>query len=548
LSSEDVRGVDRECEELMLRKSLFCVLCCAIVTVAAASEDRITDAARRGDKGAVRRLLGQKVDVNTPQGDGMTALHWAAYNDDAEVAKVLIAAGAKVEAMTRNGGLTPLMVAATNGSAEVLPILLAAGANPSVRATDGATALMMTAASGSVDSVKLLLDHGAEIDAKDTARGQTALMFAAAANREAVVRLLLKRGANAGLTSKLVIPERLGRGANPVAPPSPSPSPTDRVAEARANRRVAPTALGEWAALHFAAREGHVNAARALVEGGADVNQLNGADKSTPLVTAIVNGHYDLATFLLDKGADPNLANTDGLAPLYATIDMQFAPVVWQPNPSTEQEHVSYLELMKMMLDRGADPNARLKRKLWFRPSDHDDAWTGTTGTTAFWRAAFATDVDAMRLLVAGGADPNIPSAENVTPLMAAAGLGWVGNQHRTVSDSWLPAVQYCLTLGSDVNATDMFNYTALHGAAYRGDNALVKFLIEKGARLDVTTIFGTNVTDMANGFVAFGSLPRAHPETVELLITLGAPQPTPGHRAYCTASELNCPQVSASR
>src|SRR5207249_10151547 len=144
----------------------------------------------------------------------------------------------------------------------------------------------------------------------------------------------------------------------------------------------------------FAAREGRLDVARALLEGGANINQANAADKSTPLVTAIVSGHYDLARFLLDHGADPNLANDDGLAPLYATIDMQFAPMVWQPNPSTEQEQITYLELMKALLERGADPNARLKKKLWFRPSDHDDAWTGTSGTTAFWRAGFATDVE----------------------------------------------------------------------------------------------------------------------------------------------------------
>jgi ankyrin repeat protein len=153
-----------------------------------------------------------------------------------------------------------------------------------------------------------------------------------------------------------------------------------------------------------------------------------------------------------------------------------------------------------------------------------------------------------MRLLVGRGADPHIPSSEGVTPLMAAAGLGWTGNQHRTVPNGWLPAVQYCLELGAEINARDIFGYSALHAAAYRGDNVLVKFLVDKGARKEAVTIFGDNVTDMANGFVAFGSLPQEHPETVQLLVSLGAPLPRPGDRKYCTAADLNCPVVSASR
>jgi ankyrin repeat protein len=489
--------------------------------------------------------------VNEAQGDGMTALHWAAYNDDVESAKLLLARGASVDAVTRNGNLTPLMVAAGNGNAAVIAPLLDSRANTQLRSSDGATVLMMAAASGSADVVGKLLDHGAEIDARDSSRGQTPLMFAAAANRAPVVKLLASRGAGLKLTSTTSPPPRLPRiGANPNAPPQapPKPPPDDAVSLARAERRVGPSMLGGWAALHFAAREGHLDAARALIEAGADVDQPNDADKTTPLLTAIVNGHYDLAKLLIEKGADPNLANEDRLAPLYATVDMQFAPVIWQPNPPTDQEQTSYLELMALLLDRGAFPNTRLKRKLWFRPSDHDDAWTGTAGTTAFWRAAFATDVEAMRLLVGRGADHQIPSSEGVTPLMAAAGLGWTGNQHRTVPNSWLPAVKFCLELGADLNARDIFGYSTLHAAAYRGDNELVKFLVEKRARLDAVTIFGDNVTDMANGFVAFGSLPQEHPDTVQLLISLGAPAARPGDRKYCTAADLNCPVVAASR
>jgi ankyrin repeat protein len=267
------------------------------------------------------------------------------------------------------------------------------------------------------------------------------------------------------------------------------------------------------------------------------------------LVTAANNGHYELAKFLVDRGADVNLANEDGLTPLYATIEAQFAPTSWSPTRLTEQENVTYLALMEVLLEKGADPNARLGKKLWFRPSDHDDVWVGTAGTTAFWRAAFANDVDAMRLLVRRGADPNLASSEANTPMMAAAGLGWTANLTKNVPGSRIPAVKLCKELGAELNATDVFKYTALHGAAYRGDNELVKFLVEQGARLDVRTIFGTSVTDMANGFVAYSSLPRTHPETVQLLLKLGAPTPSPdrlGESAYCNARALNCPIAEA--
>ena len=534
----------------MLCKRVCGIVFLALVGVSPISaQNRLAEEARRGDTRAVRLMLSQKTDVNASTGDGMSALHWGAYNNNLEMVEALIAAGANVNATTRTGAFTPLLVAVTNGSASVVPPLLRAGAAPNARTQDGATALMLAAASGNTSIVKNLLDHGADIDAADLARGQTALMFASAADRESVVTVLLKAGANGAITSTVVPPAEMPRTNTPGSVrAAAAEDANDPIAQARANRRVAPAKLGGWAALHFASREGSFQAARALIDGGANINQGNESDGTTPLVTAIINGHYDLAKLFLDRGADPNQANDDGLAPLYATIDMQFAPVIWQPNPSTEQEQTSYLQLMTLLLDRGAAPNLRLKKKLWFRPSDHDDAWTGTAGTTAFWRAAFATDVDAMRLLVSRGADPSIPSLEGVTPLMAAAGLGWTGNQHRTVPDSWVAAVKYCLELGADVNARDIFQYSALHAAAYRGDNALVKFLVDKGARLDAVTIFGDNVSDMADAFVAFGSNPRAHPETVELLSKLGAPPVTPGERPYCTASQLTCPRAANVR
>ena len=294
------------------------------------------------------------------------------------------------------------------------------------------------------------------------AKGLTSLMFAAAANRLDVVRVLVKRGADTKMTSVVLPPGSRGRGPAPVPNAGPNAGPSvesrSQCASRKHPRRLAqtlpwpapkrsdgrgPTGLGGWTALHLAAREGHGAVAQALIELGADINERNEGDKDD---TAL-HGHHQRSLrsgrSAHRAGADPIQTSDDGLAPLYATIDMQFAPVIWQPNPPTDQEQTTYLNLMSLLLDRGADPNARLKRKLWFRPSDHDDAWTGTAGTTAFWRAAFATDVEAMRVARQQGCrSRRFASSEGVTPLMAAAGLGWTGNQHRTVPGGWLPAAE----------------------------------------------------------------------------------------------------------
>ena len=516
-------------------------ICLAVALSAAGNEARVADAAQRGEQEAVRSLVKQKVDVNAAQGDGMTALHWAAFHDDLELAKELIAAGANVEAATRLEALTPLSMACTNGSAAMIEALLKAGASANASTTNGATALMTAAASGSADAVKVLLDRGADVNARETAHGQTALMFAAAENRPAAIRMLMAHGADAKITTRLVSLEKpkVDDDGNPIRE-RPAPKPGDLVGIALAERRVSPKLMGGMTALLFAARDGRLDAARALVEAGADVNQVSAGDRTSPMVIAVSNGHYELGKYLLDHGADPNLANEDGLAPLYAAVDMQWAPVSWAPNPITVQEKVSYLDLMKALLDRGANPNARLTHKLWFRPTSHDQEWIGTAGSTAFWRAALSTDVAAMRLLVAHGADPQIASNEGDTPLMVAAGMGWSANFSQNAPGGWLEAVKYCLELGADVNARDLFHYTALHGAAYRGDNDVVRFLVEKGAKLDVKSSKGQTVTDMANGPKLNAHLPIEHPDTVALLVKLGAAPPE--------APEAGAPKAAPAR
>ncbi len=263
-----------------------------------------------------------------------------------------------------------------------------------------------------------------------------------------------------------------------------------------------------------------MDAARALVEAGADVNKISG-DKFSPLVMAIANGHLELAKYLLDHGADPNVASVSGLTALYATIDVQWAPHVWFPQPSTEQEKVGYLDLMKALLERGANVNAQLGEKLWFRSFTNDYTWVDPAGATAFWRAAQSSDTAAMRLLVEHGADPKIPTKSGETPLMAAAGIGWAANWSVNAPVPLIDAVKYCVELGNDVNAVDNRGYTALHGAAYRGNNEMVNYLVEKGAKVTARSKAGDSVADMANGPTRFG---QPHPETVALLEKLGSP------------------------
>jgi len=505
----------------MVARTLFIAGCLAAVVSPAGRDVRLADAAQQGDAQAVRALLKEKVDVNAAQGDGMTPLHWAAFNDDLDVATLLISAGASPKATTRVGAITPLLIACKNGNPAMVKAMLDAGAGPNTANADGATALMTAAISGSADTVTLLLKRGADVNARESAHQQTALMFAAAENRAGVITALAAHGADLEAATTVVSLEedKLDDNGNPLP---------KKETEAGSTVTGGNTMMGGMTALLFAAREGHLDAVRALVATGANVNRLSAGDHSSPLVIAVSNGHYEVGQFLVDHGADPNLANVDGLTPLYATIDMQYAPVSWAPNPLTVQEKVSHLELMKSLLAHGANPNAKLTRKLWFRPTSHNQQWISTVGTTPFWRAAQGTDEPAMRALVAGGADPRIPSAAGTTALMVAAGLGYAGNFSQNLPDSWLAAVKYCLELGLDINAADNQGYTALHGAAYRGDNELVKYLVEQGARLDARTRRGWSVTDMANAPSLRSSVPLAHPDTIALLLKAGAPPLTP--------------------
>src|SRR3954467_3042286 len=389
------------------------------------------DAAMNGNRDAVRALLKDGADVNTTQADGMTALHWAAQKGDVELAKILLYASANLKATTRIGGYTPLLIASKNGDAPMIETLTQAGADANATTTNGTTALMLAAAAGKPAAVKALLDHGADVNAREAVKGETALTFAAAFGRADVIRVLTAKGADVKATTKAVDladfakeeTERLaaergqqggqaGRGNAPGGGRGGAPQGPQI---AGVNRQYNYTELvGFWgglAPMHLAARQGEIESVKALLDAGAEINQRGSGDPVTPLVIATMNGHFDVAKYLLDKGADPNLAQNNGVAPLYAALNCQWAAKALYPQPRAyEQQHTTYLDLMQALLDKGADPNARLTKKVWYAQYDFDQSGVDEAGSTAFWRAAYASDIDAMKLLIARGADPNIPT------------------------------------------------------------------------------------------------------------------------------------------
>ena len=559
-------------------------MCILAAPLARANDTRIADAAGRGDLAAVKSLVQQRADVNGAQGDGMTALHWAADRGDEELARLMIAAGADVSAKTRLGGHTPLHIAAAGGRTAVVKRLLDAKASPAVTTTTGATPLHFAATAGNLDIVVALLDRGADVNAKEPQWGQTPLMFAAAAGRTDIVKALITRGADMSVAGRVI--DLRARNLEDAADSRVrnvrvAAIQRERAAELAGTAAAAAPAGGRGSgerggdnggepeplgyadlvgahggltALLLAARDGHQDTAMALIDAGADINQVSAGDRTSPLLIATINGHFDLAKRLLERGADPKLASDAGATPLYGVLNMQWAPKARHPQPAKYmQQATGYLELAEAFLKAGVDPNARLTKSLWSTPYNRDLLGVDRTGATPFWWAAFTLDIPAMKLLLKYGADPMIPTAKvaerneetgtgsggvdrsglppipwygpAVSPIHAASGvgygLGFAGNTHRHVPDGWIPAVKFLVEeLGFDVNARDHNGYTPLHHAAARGDNDLILYLVSKGADVKAVARSGQTTVDMANGPV---QRIQPYPATIELLTKLGA-------------------------
>jgi ankyrin repeat protein len=450
------------------------ILVAAPLGAATAADPALPAAAERGDRAAVARLLWQGADPASPGVDGTTALHWAVYRDDAAMTGLLLAAGAAVDGVNRNGS-TALSLACTNANADMVDLLLAAGADPH-RAPNGEPPILTCARTGNPTAVAALLDHDAAVDARETWRCQTPLMWAAAEGHAAVVKLLLSRGADAD----------------------------------------ALTEEGSFTALTFAVRQGALESARLLIDAGADVDVRAATTGENLLQVAIKNRHYAIASLLLAHGANPRAADKGGRTALHALVTAR-APVSRQRAPGVEDSSDG-LDLMRALLAAGADPDARTaglpKLSDALVPSAIRpiiDNAVNTGGATPLLLAAQAADVEAIRVLLAGGADPLATTYGGTNAVMLAAGLVFVeGSQRFRPESDALAAVRLALESGVDVNAVNEHGQTALHGAVYRAANTIIEALVAAGARTDLADERGRTPLALAEqGFNQVASVIR---------------------------------------
>jgi len=526
-----------------------CVALLLSVTALAAAGSEVADAAMKADKAALRSLLQKRADVNAPQADGATALHWAVWRDDLEMTSLLLRAGAKANAVNAQGA-TPLSLACVAGNAAIIAELLKAGADPNAPLSKyGDTALMLASRTGKPEVVKLLLDHGAQVNAKETWGGTTALMWAAAERHADVTAVLIAHGADVNSRSKIV-PAPLARGDGNMLGYAPRDLSPDEKPESLIKGKELNVVLpsGGLTPLMFAAREGDQVSAQILLKAGANINAAAG-DLSSPLGLAIQNGFYDLASFLIDNGADVNHTDLNDCSPLWLAVharnqDFSFGiPWIVTADP---------FFLIEKLLQAGANPNQRAKASPPYRKNNASSGspWLVYDGATPFLRAAAAGDLPAMRLLLGYGADPTIPTADSLTPLAAASGLGYMGG----LSKEWsrkqrVETVRFLLDLGADVQAADKVGRTPLHGAASLGYIEVVQMLVDAGGRLDAKDKGGSTDSsepliplDYAIGVRLFtAASPVNQPETEAFIRKLMAERGIEHTTSECTLKGFTC-------
>jgi ankyrin repeat protein len=468
----------------------FAGILLSVASFAAPNADpSLINAVRAGDKAKVASLVQQRADVNAPEPDGTTALMWAVRGsftkDDTAIADALMRAGADVKASNLYG-ISALYLACQNGNAAMIEKLIKAGADPNATATEGETALMTAARTGVAEAAKVLLDHGAQVDAKETWHGETALMWAVAEGHPEMMRELIAHGADVNVRSTI----------NKWA----------RQTTSEPREKWLP--IGGLTPLLFAARQGCLECAQILVEKGADINTVDPTGISSVLI-AIINGHYDVAAYMLDKGTDPNLADETGRAALFSAVDFHTMPQDNRPSPDETHNKTTSLDLVKQLLAKGSNVNSQLKKQQPYRAKlDRGDDTMLTTGTTPLLRAAKAGDVEVIQLLLAKNADPKLATRNGVNPVMAAAGLGTKEEDstgRRKTEPEAIESIKLLLDAGVDVNSVDSRGQTALHGAAEKGYDQVVKFLVERGAKLDIKDKQGKTPLDAALGLAAGG-------------------------------------------
>ena len=529
------------------------LLVLSVASVVAGNALDLVDAVREGDREAVRSLLSESTDVNASQADGATALAWAVHRDDVVTVELLIAAGADVNAANVYG-VTPLSLACTNRSAGIVEKLLGSGANPNLAQDSGETALMSCTRTGSEEGARSLLVHGADVNAKTIERGQTTLMWAAAIE-PAIVGMLIEHGADVAARSN-----RLGV-YTPRIPDFPDVTPQGGPVHQGFRKTIYhPKFKGGFTPLMFAAQAGNVESARVLLAAGADVNEGT-QEAGPPLLLAASNGREQVAILLLEKGADPNATDGYGMTALHWALE---EGVVGMSGGHTQTDpywvHPNSRELVKALLARGADPNARIESDFmpyhihrWGRGAQQEPPQVSQAGATPFIMAAASADVAAMRLLLEAGSDPLIATFDGTTSLMVAAGLGVnlgirgtdalstapkIVTSTGEIRNKVLEAVHLAWQLGNDVNAIGPDGRRAIHGAALYGLSEVIRFLREKGADLDAQDMWGQSAMSIAmadpDGLIyrhlptkgqdsTFRRRSKKDEKTIELLLGFGA-------------------------